>query len=70
MEEEAKFGLKATVKCYCGKKVKIEYNELSGLKNTRCPRCAYNHLDLVYAYRKDVEDYYSKPKKKWWTSFP
>lgn len=42
--------------CYCGKKIKIKYDEEKNLKKTTCKNCGYNHMDSVYHYIKDAED--------------
>lgn len=78
-EEESQFGINGTVRCYCGKKIKIEYNEITGLKDTRCKNCGYNHLDIIYAIRKQVEEaakttgkpfFMDIKKKRRWFSLP
>lgn len=79
-EEESKFGINGVLKCYCGKKIKVEYNEITGLKDTVCKNCGYNHLDVIYSVRKQVEEaaknqkikrpfYMSTKKKKWYNFF-
>lgn len=49
------FGLETTFKCYCGKKIKILYDETTGTRDTICKYCKYDHMDFVYTVRKHKE---------------
>ncbi len=49
------FAISMETECYCGKKIKIEYDEGANIKNTKCPYCSYSHLDIVYTWRKEAE---------------
>jgi len=52
---ESKFSVKIDITCYCGKKIKIIYDEVKEIKITRCKHCSYNHIDIVYTFRKEAD---------------
>lgn len=56
MEQEI-FEMKMTIPCYCGHKVKINYNETKGKKQVTCKYCGYNHMDSVYFYRSELKKF-------------
>ena len=52
---ESKFSLKIDITCYCGRRIKIVYDEVKEMKVTRCKYCQYNHIDLIYTFRKEAD---------------
>ena len=52
---ESKFALKMDITCYCGKKIKILYDEVKEIKATRCKHCSYNHTDIIFTFRKEAD---------------
>lgn len=59
-EEEytAEFLFDVTIQCYCGKMVDIKYSddEDNNIRQTICQYCFYNHIDLIYETRKEMEN--------------
>jgi hypothetical protein len=56
IEKIENFGLESTIDCYCGKKIKIKYDETKPNKNnTTCKHCGYCHMDFIYTMRKHAE---------------
>lgn len=56
-EGHSLFGFNVNITCYCGKKIKLKYDESESIKDTKCKHCGYNHMDFAYVLRKNIENF-------------